>query len=82
MPENLTDVLRAGSISCEALYYSKNGPLLMIFEVKIEGGLLSKLVDPSLGELFDIQSGSLRLLRVPDEASLETLKKYCAALEV
>jgi len=54
----------------------------MIFEVKVEGGLLSELVDPSLGELFDIQSGSLRLLRVPDETSLETLKKYCAALEV
>ena len=81
LPEKLAGVLRKGSISCEALYYSKDGPLLMIFEVIIEDGLLSNLVDPSLGELFDIQSGSLRLLRVPDEASLETLKKYCAALE-
>jgi len=81
LPENVSKLIATTKISCEAFYYSKDGPLVMMFALnfadeKGEGGLIGTLTDePDLGKLFEIQGASLRILRCP-EKSFEVLQKY------
>jgi hypothetical protein len=58
----------------------ERGPLLMMFEVAVDGGLIGTLSgDTDLGKLFDINSVMLRVLRCP--ASKRTvLEKYVREL--
>lgn len=76
-------LVRDTEILCEALYSMNNGPLLMIFKADVEDELIRNLTgEESLGDLFFVQNCMVRLLRVPNETSLNILKKYCAALEI
>ena len=80
LPAAVTNLIEDTKISCEAFYYS-NGPLLMMFAIKFEKGLIESLTgDKDLGALFDIQGASVRVLRCP-EKSFDVLKKYVAGLE-
>ena len=54
------------------------GAFLMMFNVKTEG-LLSTLVDPDLGKLFDITGASLRVLRCR-ASSKKILEEYAELL--
>ncbi len=67
-------------IACDAFYYTEKGPLLMVFELKFEKGLLNTLGGKEVGDLFDVRGASFRVLRCPKPEDLETLKKYCASL--
>lgn len=54
----------------------ERGPLLMMFEVAVDGGLIGTLADdPDLGKLFDINSVMLRVLRCP-ATKRSVLEKY------
>ncbi len=78
--ERVAKCIEDGMISCEAFYYTKSGPLLMVFQLNFEKGLLTDLGGEEVGDLFDIHGASLRVLRVPNDQALETLEEYCAAL--
>jgi hypothetical protein len=80
LPAKVKECIKDGMISCEAFYYTKTGPLLMVFQLKFEKGLLTDLGGEELGNLFDIQGGYLRVLRCPDAKALETLEEYCTML--
>lgn len=68
------------TISCEAFYFTTNGPLLMMFALRFNRGLIESLTnDPALGALFDVKGASVRILRCKPEA-FDTLKDYVAAL--
>lgn len=43
----------------------ETGTLLMVFEVGFGPGIISDLVDPELGNLFDVQGMTVRVLRCP-----------------
>jgi hypothetical protein len=61
-------------------YEVEDGPLLMMFEVKVVGGLIKSLTgDESLGALFDINSVMLRVLRCP-ASKRDTLVEYVQSL--
>ena len=61
-------------------YEVEIGPLLMMFEIKVDGGLIKSLTeDDALSELFDINSAELRVLRCP-ASSKDTLVKYVESL--
>jgi hypothetical protein len=80
LPEKVTKLIEDTMISCEAFYYSNNGPLLMVFAIKFEEGLIGSLTgEPELGALFDIQGASVRVLRCPQN-SFDVLKQYAAGL--
>lgn len=56
------------------------GPLLMMFEVTSDGGLIKSLTDDdALSDLFDIGGISLRVLRCP-ASSKDVLVKYVESL--
>ena len=68
------------TISCEAFYFTTNGPLLMMFALRFNRGMIESLTnDPALGALFDVKGASVRILRCKPEA-FDTLKDYVAAL--
>ena len=80
LPNEVTALIENTKISCEAFYYTKDGPLLMMFELKLKGGLIESVTgDEDLGALFDIQGASVRVFRCP-EKSFPVLEKYCAEL--
>lgn len=77
----LINLIGDTSISCEAFYYSKSGPMLMIFEVNIGEGLIKNLTgDEDLGNLFDITGANLRVLRITKPEDIEILDQYVARL--
>lgn len=81
LPEAVTKLIEDTSISCEAFYYSHEGPLLMMFALKFEEGLIASLTgDADLGALFDVKGASVRVLRC-SEKSFDVLKQYAAGLE-
>ena len=58
----------------------ERGPLLMMFEVAVDNGLIGTLSgDPDLGSLFDINSVMLRVLRCP-ASKRSVLEDYVSAL--
>ncbi len=57
----------------------ERGPLLMMFEVAVDNGLIGTLADPELGSLFDINSVMLRVLRCP-ASKRSVLEDYVTAL--
>ena len=67
-------------ISCEAFYYTKDGPLLMVFQIELKEGLLTDLGGKELGDLFEIHGASVRVLRCPNADAFKTLQEYCASL--
>ncbi len=81
LPDAITNLIEDTQISCEAFYYSNNGPMLLMFALKFEEGLIASLTgDADLGALFDIKGASVRLLRCA-ESSFDVLKQYAAGLE-
>jgi hypothetical protein len=81
LPDEVTRLIEDTTISCEAFYYANNGPLLMVFAIKFEEGLIGSLTgEPELGALFDIQGASVRVLRCP-QTSFDVLKQYAAGLK-
>jgi hypothetical protein len=80
LPGKVENFIADAEISCEAFYFTKSGPLLMVFALDLSKGLLTDLVGKELGDLFDIHGASVRVLRCPDEGALQTLQKYCASL--
>lgn len=82
LPEAVTNLIEKTEISCEAFYYTKDGPLLMMFALKLEAGLIETLTgDKDLGKLFDIRGASVRVFRCSKEnESFSVLKNYCAEL--
>jgi hypothetical protein len=80
LPDNVEKFVADAEISCEAFYYTKSGPLLMVFALDLTKGLITDLVGKELGDLFDIHGASVRVLRCPDEGALQTLQKYCGSL--
>lgn len=81
LPDAVTNLIEDTQISCEAFYYSNNGPMLLMFALKFEDGLIASLTgDEDLGALFDVKGASVRVLRCP-EKSFDVLKQYALALE-
>ena len=67
-------------ISCEAFYFTTDGPLLMQFALIVQDGLIKSLTgDEALGKLFDIQGASVRILRCP-ATSYQVLQDYVTEL--
>lgn len=80
LPKPVSDLIEDTQISCEAFYWTQNGPLLMMFALKFDEGLIGTLTgDADLGKLFDIQGAAVRVLRCP-QSSFDVLKKYAAGL--
>jgi len=76
----IKDLIEDTSISCEAFYFTTNGPLLMMFQLKFDQGLIKTLTkDDDLGNLFDIQGASVRVFRCAKE-SFPVLEQYVAEL--
>ena len=77
----IENLIEKTEISCEAFSYTKEGPLLMMFALKTDEGLIKTLTgDEHLGKLFDIHGASVRVLLCP-EKSFPVLMKYVAELE-
>ena len=74
-------MLNDASVACDAFYYTaNNGPLLMMFTLQFNKGLISSLTgDPDVGDLFDIEGVSARVLRCADD-KFPVLQKYAAEL--
>jgi hypothetical protein len=67
-------------ISCEAFYFTSDGPLLMMFALTVQDGLIRSLTgDEALGKLFDVQGASVRIMRCP-ASSYSVLQDYVAEL--
>lgn len=80
LPEKLKDLIEDTSISCEAFYWTQDGPLLMMFALKFDKGLIETLTgDKDLGSLFDIQGAAVRVMRC-EKNSFDVLKQYAAGL--
>lgn len=63
-----------------ANYEVEDGPLLMMFEVKVVGGLIGSLTgDQDLGALFDVNSVMVRVLRCP-ASKRDVLVEYVRSL--
>jgi hypothetical protein len=61
-------------------YEVEDGPLLMVFEVKVDGGLIGTLTkDKDLGALFDVNSIMVRVLRCPS-SKRQVLEDYVRSL--
>ncbi len=81
LPDAINNLVEDTQISCEAFYYTKNGPLLMMFALKFEEGLIASLTgDEDLGKLFDVKGAALRVIRC-EEKNFGILKQYAAGLE-
>lgn len=62
-------------------YEIDEGPLLMMFSIDFDKGLIGSLTgDEHLGELFDVTGGSVRVLRCPSDKA-DTLKEYVKFLQ-
>jgi hypothetical protein len=80
LPTAVANLIEDTKISCEAFYWTKDGPLLLMFALKFDKGLIGTLTgDEDLGNLFDIQGAAVRVLRCP-KGSYEVLQKYAAGL--
>ena len=79
-PSPLEKFIADANISCEAFYYTKDGPLLMVFQIELKEGLLTDLGGKQLGDLFEIHGASVRVLRCPNADAFKTLQEYCANL--
>lgn len=77
--EKITGLIEDTTIACDAFYYANEGPQLMMFEIKFNEGVISTLIDPDLGDLFDFKGASARYIKCTKE-QYETLKKYAAEL--
>jgi hypothetical protein len=61
-------------------YQVEDGPLLMMFEITVKGGLIKSLTgDDALSSLFDLNSVMLRVIRCP-ATKTEILVKYVESL--
>ena len=81
LKESINNLIEDTQISCEAFYYTQNGPLLMMFALKFEEGLIASLTgDEDLGKLFDVKGAALRVIRC-EEKNFDILKQYAAGLE-
>lgn len=80
LPDALASLIDDTKISCEAFYFTKTGPMLMMFALKFDQGLIKTLTgDEALGKLFDVQGASVRILRCPANA-FSVLQQYVAEL--
>lgn len=80
LPDEIKNLIEDTMISCEAFYYTKDGPLLMMFELKFQDGLIETLTkDADLGKLFDIQGASVRVFKCSKDA-FTVLENYAAEL--
>jgi hypothetical protein len=82
LPDQIEALLIDTAISCEAFYYTTNekGPLLVMFAVQFEKGLINSLTgSEDLGKLFDIKGGSIRVLKC-EQGDFDKLQKYAAEL--
>ena len=80
LPKPVSDLIEDTQISCEAFYWTQDGPLLMMFALKFDKGLIGTLTgDSDLGNLFDIQGAAVRVIRCPP-SSFDVLKQYAAGL--
>ena len=62
-------------------YKIEEGPLLMMFTIDFDGGLIQSLTgDEHIGKLFDVTRGSIRVLRCPQDRQ-DILKDYVKQLE-
>jgi hypothetical protein len=81
IPKGISDLIEDTKISCEAFYYTKDGPLLMMFALKFDTGLIASLTgDKALGALFDVKGAAVRVLKCPKD-SFDILKQYASGLE-
>jgi hypothetical protein len=79
LPPEVERLIEETSINCGAFYYSKD-VMLMMFELKFDKGLLGSLTnDPNLGNLFDVKSFQVRVIKCPKQ-SFDLLEKYVAGL--
>ncbi|MCC6967625.1 MAG: hypothetical protein IT391_15245 [Nitrospira sp.] len=86
-PEDMTvnepygKLIEDAEVSCDAFYFTtQDNPLLMMFQLKFEQGLIKSLVgDDDIAELFDVKGVSVRLLRCKKE-DFHTLQAYAAQL--
>lgn len=81
LPQEISGLLKDSSVSCNALYYTaNNGPLLMMFSLQFNKGLIASLTgDSDLGDLFDIEGVSARVIRCAED-KFPLLQKYAAEL--
>jgi hypothetical protein len=81
LPKELSDLLKDTSISCNAFYFTaNNGPLLMMFTLQFNKGLIASLTgDSDIGDLFDIEGVSARVFRCSED-KFPALQKYAAEL--
>ena len=82
LPDEVSRLLNDTSLSCDAFYFTANGgPLLMFFQLQFTKGLIASLTgDPDIGELFDIKSAAVRVLRCPNPEALKVLQDYAEEL--
>jgi hypothetical protein len=81
LDKKVMDLIEDTSISCEAFYYTIEGPLLMMFALKFDKGLINTLTGvKELSDLFEVKGASLRVLRCAP-SSADVLKQYAALLE-
>jgi hypothetical protein len=81
LPKELSDLLKDTSVACDAFYYTaNNGPLLMMFTLQFNKGLISSLTgDQDVGDLFDIEGVAARVFRCSED-KFPVLQKYAAEL--
>jgi len=85
LPPPLDNLLKDASVACNAFYYTAaNGPLLMMFTLQFNKGLLASLLGEKDGEspisdLFDIEGVAVRVFRCAED-KFPALQKYAAEL--
>lgn len=80
IPKELGGFMAAIELSCDAFYFSKDGPLLMMFSLANTEGIIKSLTgDDDLGQLFDVNGGSVRIFRCSKD-KLPVLQAYAAEL--
>jgi hypothetical protein len=81
LPEALSNLLKDTSIACNAFYFTaNNGPLLMMFNLQFNKGLIASLTgDKDIGELFDIEGVAVRVFRCAED-KFPALQKYAEEL--
>ena len=85
LPEPLANLLKDTSVACNAFYYTANdGPLLMMFTLQFNKGLIASLMgeeegDNTISELFDIEGVAVRVFRCAED-KFPALQKYAAEL--
>lgn len=85
LPEPLDNLLQDASVACNAFYYTAaNGPLLMMFALQFNKGLIASLLgekdgDSAISDLFDIEGVAVRVFRCAED-KFPALQKYAAEL--